>query len=114
MCSPMDNPERKARTESAFREVNERIAENAQRFDAGSTEFICECDDPQCTSRVEATIEEYEEVRSDGTRFLLAPGHGDRSIERVVESRGNFMIVEKMNQAARALVRRLNPRAAEA
>lgn len=108
-----DSPEiRKARTESAFREVNERIAENAERFEAGSTEFICECDDPQCVHRVEATLEEYEEVREDGATFLLAPGHGDGSIERVVEHRGHFMIVEKVHVAARALVRRLNPRTA--
>jgi hypothetical protein len=108
-----DSPEiRKARTESAFREVNERIAENAERFEAGSTEFICECDDPQCVHRVEATLEEYEEVREDGATFLLAPGHGDGSIERVVEHRGHFMIVEKVHVAARALARRLNPRTA--
>ncbi len=110
----MDTPEeRKARTESAFREVNERIAENAKRFEAGSTEFICECDNPQCVERVEATLEEYEQVRADGARFLLAPGHGDKSIEQVVVSRGTFMIVEKVQTAARALARRLNPRPAE-
>jgi len=108
-----DSPEiRKARTESAFREVNERIAENAERFEAGSTEFICECDDPQCVHRLEATLEEYEEVRQDGATFLIAPGHGDGSIERVVDHRGRFMIVEKVHVAARALVRRLNPRTA--
>ncbi|HEY8029249.1 MAG TPA: hypothetical protein VIE38_07035 [Gaiellaceae bacterium] len=94
--------------------MNERIAENALRFEAGSTEFICECDDPQCTTRVEATLEEYEQVRADGARFLLAPGHGDKSIEQVVEHRGHFMIVEKVNATARALVRRLNPRGATA
>lgn len=106
-----DSPEiRKARTETAFREVNERIAESAERFHAGSTEFICECGDPQCTHRVEATLAEYEEVRKDGATFLLAPGHGDGSIERVVERRGHFMIVEKVHGAARSLVRRLNPR----
>ena len=104
---------RKARTESAFREVNERIAENAERFDAGSTEFICECGDPECIHRVEATLEDYEEVREDGATFMLAPGHGDGSIERVVERRGQFVIVEKVHRAARALVRRLDPRAAE-
>ena len=109
-----DSPEvKKARTESAFREVNERIAESAERFDAGSTEFICECADPDCIHRVEASLDEYEEVREDGATFLLAPGHGDGSIERVVEHRGNFMIVEKMQATARALVRRLDPRAAE-
>ena len=73
-----DSPEvKKARTESAFREVNERIAESAERFDAGSTEFICECADPDCIHRVEASLDEYEEVREDGATFLLAPGHGD-------------------------------------
>lgn len=103
---------RKARTESAFREVNEWIAENARRFDAGQTEFICECDDPQCTERVDATLEEYEEVRADGARFLLAAGHGDASIEKIIERRSTFIVVEKVNAAARALVRRLNPRTA--
>jgi hypothetical protein len=103
---------RKARTESAFREVNERIAENAERFEAGSTEFICECGDSQCVHRLQATLEEYEEVRENGATFLLAPGHDDGSIERVVEHRGRFMIVEKVHKTARAVVRRLNPRTA--
>ena len=110
-----DSPEvKKARTEIAFREVNERIAENAQRFDSGSTEFICECNDSTCSERIEVSLEEYERVRADGTRFLLAPGHGDGSIEKVVDHRGHFVVVEKVQTAARALVRRLNPRGAEA
>ena len=105
---------RKARTESAFREVNERIAENAKRFESGSTGFICECGDPHCTHRVQATLEEYEEVREDGATFMLAHGHGDATIERLVDDRGRFMIVEKVHRAARAIVRQLNPRAAGA
>ena len=109
MTEPLE--ERKARTESAFREVNERIAENARRFDGGSTDFICECDDPSCTERVKATLREYEEVRANGARFLLAHGHGDRSIELVVERRKTFEVVEKVNRLARALARRFNPRA---
>jgi hypothetical protein len=84
------------------------------RFDSGSTEFICECDDSSCSERVEMTLEEYERVRADGTRFLLAPGHGDGSIEKVVAHRGRFVVVEKVQATARALVRRLDPRAAEA
>jgi hypothetical protein len=107
-----DSAERKARTEAAFREVNERIAENAERFEAGETDFICECDDTQCTERVEATLAEYEQVRADGARFLLAPGHGDATIERVVERRRGFVIVEKVSAIARAVAHRLNPRTA--
>ncbi|HLX20376.1 MAG TPA: hypothetical protein VKR23_09495 [Gaiellaceae bacterium] len=106
------DPEKKARTESAFREVNERIAENARRFEAGETEFICECDDPTCTKRVPLKVDQYERVRADGARFVLAPGHGDGSIERVVEARPRFVVVEKVDAAARAIARRLNPRTA--
>ncbi len=103
---------RKARTEAAFREVNERIAENARRFESGSTEFICECGDPQCTHRLEASLDEYEDVREDGATFMLAPGHGDGSVERLVEDRGRFH--DRREGAARRRAPsydRLNPRA---
>jgi hypothetical protein len=90
--------------------VNERIAESAQRFDAERTEFVCECADPNCAHRVEASLDEYEDVRAHGARFLLAPGHAQPDIERVVADRGGFHIVEKMQSTIRATVQRLNPR----
>jgi len=102
---------KRARTEALFRDVNERIAESAQRFDADSTQFVCECADPNCTHRVEASLDEYEEVRADGATFILAPGHADKDIERVLEDRGRFHVVEKVQKAVRATVKRLNPRA---
>jgi hypothetical protein len=101
-----------AKTESLFRDVNERIAESAQRFDADDAGFVCECGDPDCTERVEAPLGIYEEVRSDGTQFLLAPGHEDERVERVVRERGRFNVVRKVNRIVAAHVRRLNPRAA--
>jgi hypothetical protein len=91
--------------------VNERIAESAQRFAADTTEFVCECADPHCTHRVEATLDEYEDVRADGATFLLVPGHAQTDIERVVADRGHFHIVEKVQKTVRATVQRLNPRA---
>ena len=109
----MAEPEvRIAHTEALFRDVNERIAESAERFQASETEFVCECSDPACTERVHATLNEYEQVRSDGAQFLLVPGHEDTRIERVVERpRGRFAIVEKVNRIVAQTVRRLNPRA---
>jgi transcription initiation factor TFIID subunit TAF12 len=107
----MNDQERRASTEALFRDVNERIAESAQRFDAPSTEFVCECADPSCTDRVEATLDEYEEVRADGATFLLAPGHEDPRIERVVAATGRFHVVEKMQRKVREMVMRLDPRA---
>jgi hypothetical protein len=49
---------------------------------------VCECSAQACTDRVEATLEEYQEVRADGTDFLLRLGHEDTRIERVVNQRG--------------------------
>jgi len=100
-----------ARTEALFRDVNERIAESADRFNAGDAEFVCECADPGCAERVPATLHQYEEVRSDGTHFLLHPGHEVPEVERVVKRpHKRFVIVEKFNSVVARTVRRLNPR----
>lgn len=105
-----DEAEKIAKTESLFREVNERIAENAERFDSGATEFVCECADPSCTERVDVTLEQYESVRSDGATFLLANGHEDERVEGVVKADGDVAVVEKRHPFVEPLVRRLDPR----
>ena len=43
---------------------------------------------------------------------MLAPGHEHTDIERVVERRSRFNVVEKMQKTVRDTVRRLNPRTA--
>jgi hypothetical protein len=102
---------RRATTESLFRDVNERIAESAKVFEPEATQFVCECADAGCSHRLDATLDEYEAIRADGATFLLAPGHADRDIERVVADRGRFQIVEKVQRTVRDTVRRLDPRA---
>ena len=106
----MDDHVKRARTEALFRDVNERIAESAQRFEAEATQFVCECADPNCTHRLEVTIDEYEEVRADGATFMLVPGHDHDDIEHVVGTRGRFNVVEKVQRTVRDTVRRLDPR----
>jgi hypothetical protein len=101
---------RMARTEAAFREVNEAIAETAARFEAEEADFVCECADPRCAHRVTAELEDYEEVRSEPTHFLLAPGHHKPEVEQVVERTGEFDVVEKVTPLMARIVRRLNPR----
>ena len=102
--------ERVAKNEALFRGVNERIAETAQRFEASEAEFVCECADASCIERIEATLDEYEDVRADGAHFLVRPGHEDERFERVVSERARFRIVEKLNRVGR-IARRLDPRA---
>jgi hypothetical protein len=106
-----EREERIARNEALFREVNERIAESAQRFDSDHAEFVCECADQDCTERVEATLDEYERARADGAQFLMRPGHVDTNFERVIEQRGSRLaIVQKVNAVIARVVRKLDPR----
>jgi hypothetical protein len=107
-----DEKLRIARTESLFRDVNERIAESAERFYAPHASFVCECADPACTERVDVSLEDYEHVRAEPTMFVLVPGHElDGKIERVVAERPGYRIVEKIEQVVREHVTRLDPRA---
>jgi hypothetical protein len=102
--------ERRALNEALFRDVNERIAESTARADENRTEFVCECSDSNCTERVPVTLSEYESVRKQSTTFLLAPGHAEPEIERVVSDRGRFHIVEKVQAVVRRAVIRLDRR----
>jgi hypothetical protein len=102
--------ERAARTESLFREVNERIAETADRFEAGEAQFVCECADPACTERIVAELDDYEDVRGDGARFMVANGHCDERIEQVVDEKGPYDVVEKDHPKVEPIVRDLDPR----
>jgi hypothetical protein len=106
------DPLRIARTESLFRDVNERIAETAERFGASNAEFVCECADTDCDERFEADLAQYEQVRADGVRFFVAPGHEEPRYETVVHSRSRYRVVAKNKDRRIAkAVRRLDPRA---
>ena len=106
----MTDETRMAQTESAFREVNEAIAKTAVRFEAHEVDFVCECADPGCAHRVTADLEDYEEVREESTHFLIAPGHEEPQIERVIERTGEYTVVEKFGTTVGRVVRNLDPR----
>jgi hypothetical protein len=111
----MAEPIRIARTESLFRDVNERIAETAQRFGSDDAVFVCECADPGCGERIPAPLDEYEQVRADGVRFLVAPGHEVPQYEHVVDQGGDFQVVAKTkDQGVAREARELDPRTDDA
>jgi hypothetical protein len=99
-----------ARTESAFRRVNEGIAETAEFFGSDETEFICECADAECQHRIETPLEVYEDVRAEPTQFLVADGHEIPAYEHVRRRRRGYLIVEKVARGLAAAVRRTDPR----
>lgn len=99
-----------ARTESVFRHVNERIAETAEHFEAGGAEFVCECAQVECQERLEAPLEEYEEIRAKPTMFLVADGHEVPAYEHIRKRGRGYLVVEKMTRGLRKAVRRTDPR----
>jgi Icc-related predicted phosphoesterase len=92
----MVEAQRKAKNEAVFREVNERIESVAAEFGiAGEASFFCECGQAACTEMLSMTLREYREIRSEGRRFVIVPGHEDPAFERVVFSNHRFAVVEK-------------------
>src|SRR3954471_15586973 len=94
--------ERLAVNEAVFREVTERMREisNALGQKDASYDFLCECSDPECAERVVLTAAEYEFVRADSTRFVVAKGHAITEIESVVDQAKDHVVVEKEGAAA--------------
>jgi len=87
-----------------FREVNERLKERKEDGSAWSlpSEWICECADPDCAERIEMSLLEYEDLRSELTRFAVAPSreHVVFEVERIVDRREDYWVVEKLGEAA--------------
>jgi hypothetical protein len=97
---------RRARNEALFREVNERIVEletdrgGYDRDDALLIGFVCECPREDCGETIEVTRGQYEAVRDNSRRFLVLNGHEDGDIAKVVERHENYLVVEKIGEAA--------------
>jgi hypothetical protein len=85
---------RLAHNEELFRQVNDAREESTDPGDVQLT-LICECADRDCTGRITISAAEYRRVREGERTYIVLPGHEVPEIERVVEDRGTFEIVEK-------------------
>jgi hypothetical protein len=56
------------------------------------------------------TREEYEAVRTDGTRFAIALDHENPEIDRVVSEHRRYAVVENVQEQPRRMARDTNPR----
>lgn len=103
----------KAKTESIFREVNERVSEVGARGEplAVFQHGICECGNAGCAETISITAAEYERLRSHSTWFAITPSdaHFFPEVERIVEKNERFWVVEKLDHAA-DVARKLDPR----
>jgi hypothetical protein len=90
--------QRIAENELLFRSVNERIEELTDSWNQSTISVICECGDRDCFAPTELPTEEYRQLLGDrrgGRRFIVKPRHEIPDVERVVERRDDYVIVEK-------------------
>lgn len=109
----MDARERRiGLNEAVFRQVNERIRELGNEF--GLTvqplDLVCECGDDTCAERIELTVADYEQLRSEPAQFAVVPGHQIGDVEEVVAERKGYAVVRKNVGEPEQLAEATDPR----
>lgn len=84
---------RVARNEVRFRQVNEAI-DAGRAPDREPHGFVCECGRLGCTTVIAIPEDEYQAIRTDFGRFVVAPGH-QHAIDDVLADRGTYVVVRK-------------------
>ena len=87
--------ERLALNQVVFREANEHLLELLSAS-PGTTEFLCECSNLECTDAVPLTLLDYERVRSRSNQFVIVPGHEIPEIEQVTSASDGYFVVRKL------------------
>ncbi|MCW2920741.1 MAG: hypothetical protein JWL76_615 [Thermoleophilia bacterium] len=95
--------DRVARNENVYRAVNERIVDASNRLmrPTDHIDVACECGNLGCAQLLRVRVEDYQDVRSHPSRFLIARGHRTPDTEVLVHRRGEFEVVEKIGIGAR-------------
>jgi hypothetical protein len=96
--------ERVSRNEAVYRSVNlqmERVSEELGGGPDDRLEILCECGQDGCDATVDVTQAEYDEAHEQRDRFMIAPGHENEDIERVVKRTLRYLVVDKFGDAER-------------
>jgi hypothetical protein len=96
-----ETEKRVAKNEGVFREINERIEAGRWPGDASGAAVRCECANLGCNLMLELTPADYERVRAHPRRFVVAPGHEAPESEKVVDRAGDYLVIEKLDEAGR-------------
>ena len=97
-----------AMNEAAFRRVNDAI-EAGQPDAATSLDLICECGRLGCNDHVTIPADTYQAIRANPRRFVIIPGHELPEAERIVDTHGNYLIVEKFGEAGEVAEEQARP-----
>lgn len=90
------------------RRVNEAI-ERGMRGKEKAV-FLCECGHLTCSRTMEVPLEDYGRIRQSFDRFIVAPGHEIASVDRLIQSHEDYVVVAKRQGRPADLARATDPR----
>ena len=102
------DPSRVARNQANLRTLNEGI--DTEPAD-GVIAFRCECGLLGCNRLIPLRRDQYEAVRGNARRFVIAPGHVVAELEHEVERHADHAVVETHPQTS-DFAERTDPRSA--
>lgn len=104
------NQRRQVENEVIFRQANERVSSMLEEIKVAAESegdrklapekdialhFLCECADENCMERIILKQSTYKNLHRNSSQFIVLPGHVEPSIEQVVRSSKNYVVVEK-------------------
>jgi hypothetical protein len=105
--------ERAAQNQALYREINEQVRALNEGFSLLTPmgEWVCECTNATCVEHLKLSAEDYEAVRKNPTRFVVAPSdeHVFLDIEAIVAKTERYWVVTKTGPAGE-VARRTDPR----
>ena len=94
--------ERIAKNETVLRATNREMerADQAEGITLGELiDVLSECGRQGCGSVIAMTVVEYDGAHSQADRFVVLRGHENPDIEKVVEERAGYLVVDKIGEA---------------
>lgn len=103
---------RQIENEMIFRNINEKVGDDLGALDAMHIEdghvdlirdenlqlhFKCECSDENCAVRIPMLLNEYQEIHTNRSTFIVIPNHQVDPIETVIKETPNYNVVKKNN-----------------
>ena len=97
-----ERDERIAKNETVLRatnrELEQAVEEEGARLDQ-LIEVLCECGRQGCGGVIRMTVGDYDRAHSQADRFVVLRGHENTEIEKVVEERPGYVVVDKIGEA---------------
>lgn len=102
MSDPQPSERRLIENEEIMEALNRRVQEQVARIrseggddPSAPISFFCECSDLTCRARVVISPERYAEIHRDPSQFIVLAGHEVETIESVVDTWRDYLIVRK-------------------